>query len=248
MQKEYSRLFHNNSKQTDTYISPNIREWPDRWRKIYYKNYPRLHKVALPRLHAPSRNIFEVIKGRTSQRDYVNENMSLTDIALLLEYSVGEKEMTTHGEFDFPRRAYPSAGHRYPIETYVCIDTTVKDIPSAIFHYDVAGHQLEMIRNQPFDISYKKKFFKEEWMEQASIVIYLTAMFERTMDKYGERGYRFALLEAGEILQNFYLVSGALGLHCCAVGGSRGSDKSVEELLDIDGFDESLVAKLLIGK
>ena len=61
-----------------------------------------------------------------------------------------------------------------------------------------------------------------------------------------ERGYRYALLEAGHIAQNFILVAEALGLSTCPYGGSY--DKAIEELLHIDGTTESVVYTLLLGK
>ena len=74
----------------------------------------------------------------------------------------------------------------------------------------------------------------------------MTSQFERTQMKYGERGYRYILLEAGHIGQNICLVSETLGLKCCALGGTM--DKNLEELLDIDGETESVVYGFAIGK
>lgn len=45
--------------------------------------------------------------------------------------------------------------------------------------------------------------------------------------------------------QNFYLVSTALGLGCCAIGGYI--DKRINKLLDVDGIEESTVALYAIG-
>jgi SagB-type dehydrogenase family enzyme len=74
----------------------------------------------------------------------------------------------------------------------------------------------------------------------------MTDVFWRNQNKYGERGYRYILLEAGHIGQNIYLVSEALGLKCCALGGTR--DENLEELVDIDGVTESVVYALAVGK
>ena len=44
-------------------------------------------------------------------------------------------------------------------------------------------------------------------------------MFWRTRFKYGLRGYRFALLEAGHVMQNAVLAAAALALPALPVGG-----------------------------
>ena len=41
-----------------------------------------------------------------------------------------------------------------------------------------------------------------ETVRDASLVIFITGLFERSIVKYGERGYRFVLLEAGHVAQN----------------------------------------------
>ena len=63
--------------------------------------------------------------------------------------------------------------------------------------------------------------------------------------KYGDRGYRHVLAEAGHLAQNLYLISSALGLSCCAMGGYY--DEEINNLLDIDGVGESIVYILAIG-
>jgi len=58
--------------------------------------------------------------------------------------------------------------------------------------------------------------------------------------------YRYILQEAGHIGQDAYLVSEALGMKCCALGGTR--DENLEKLIDIDGVTESVVYALALGK
>jgi len=87
-----------------------------------------------------------------------------------------------------------------------------------------------------------------EFVKDASLIIFQTAVFWRTCIKYGERGYRFVLQESGHIGQNIYLVSEVLNLKCCALGGFRISDEQIEKLLDIDGITESLIYTSVIGK
>jgi len=58
----------------------------------------------------------------------------------------------------------------------------------------------------------------------------------KTKLKYGERGYRFLLFEAGHIMQNLLLVASALGVSALPIGGFV--DAELDSALGIDGLDE----------
>lgn len=79
-----------------------------------------------------------------------------------------------------------------------------------------------------------------------AVFFLMTAVFHRNQVKYGERGYRYILIETGHIGQNLYLVSEAAGIKCRALGGTR--DENIEKLLDIDGIGESVVYAVAVGK
>jgi SagB-type dehydrogenase family enzyme len=70
-------------------------------------------------------------------------------------------------------------------------------------------------------------------------------MFWRSRFKYGLRGYRFALLEAGHVVQNLVLAATALGLPALPLGGWY--DRRVDELVGADGLDEATVYVVLLG-
>lgn len=80
---------------------------------------------------------------------------------------------------------------------------------------------------------------------KCSAVIILTAIFDRTMMKYKERGYRYILFEAGHVMQNAYLISTAMDLGICSVGGFI--DDKINDLLNIDGVNESALYLGVIG-
>ena len=71
----------------------------------------------------------------------------------------------------------------------------------------------------------------------SAAVIVLTALFWRSRFKYGQRAYRFTLLEAGHAAQNLLLTAAALGLRAQPVGGFY--DRRVDELVGADGLHEA---------
>jgi SagB-type dehydrogenase family enzyme len=56
------------------------------------------------------------------------------------------------------------------------------------------------------------------WMAKAPITMVITAEYSRVNKKYGERGTRYAMIEAGHIGQNIFLQAHALGLRAGIVG------------------------------
>ena len=68
----------------------------------------------------------------------------------------------------------------------------------------------------------------------------------RSLKKYRDRGYRYALIEAGHIGQNIGLACAAVGLGSCAIGGFL--DIELAQLLKLDVELELPVYALTVGK
>ena len=212
-------------------------QWPEVWKKIYYKAYPRLDQVVLPKPSYRKLDLLISLQKRKSNRDFTGKPISKRDLSDLLYYSTGISESKNM------RRHYPSAGARYPLEIYPFV-FNVEEINSAIYHYHVKTHSLELILKKPF----LKKImdqFNQKWIKKSAMLIIVTAIFERTTTKYGDRVYRHILTEYGHIAQNVYLLSSAFGLGCCSIGGFI--DNGLNKLLDIDPVDESVIGVIAVG-
>lgn len=244
-ENNFSQIFHQYSKIIRQNIPLDDSLWPDEWKTVFYKTYPRLPKIKLlDEKH--SYDLFEAIKNRRSRREFGNEKISLEELSGLLKYSVGITAALP--ELGVSRRAYPSGGGRYPTEIYCLIAKAGEGLKNGLFHYDVKNHQLDVLADKTFSQEEVAKISNYPFAKDSACLIFLTATFWRTQNKYGQRGYRFCLLEAGHIGQNIYLVSEALRLKCCALGGSRIADESAEKVLNIDGITESMVYAFAIGK
>ena len=86
----------------------------------------------------------------------------------------------------------------------------------------------------------------QEWVGAASVVLLISAVFGRTQSKYGDRGYRYVFLDAGHMAQNIYMVTTSMNLGCCTIAGFL--DHEVDEMLDLDGSDESVIYMAVIGR
>jgi len=242
---DFSKLFHQSSKNLlkgHPLVSVNPSKWPAEWKTIYYKTYPRLPKVVLGEIEI-KKDIIDCLKTRRSRRDFKKGSITKDELGTLLKYSCGEMGRPinqTRG------RAQPSGGGRFPIETYSIVLRPSGDMPAGLYHYDVRNHALDVLWQRDFDERDCHSLFTYPWVKDATIGIVMTSVFWRNQNKYGERGYRYILLEAGHIGQNIYLVCEALGLKCCALGGTY--DENLEKLIDIDGVTESVVYAIALGK
>lgn len=225
-------------------VPGRVEDCPKEWTTTYYKSYPRFPQISLPQSDFRS-NLLSFL-NRKSQWSKKSNPLSPNDYGALLSYSAGiiRPEDTSLDGRHF--RAAPSAGMRYPIETYVVIFHGDKTIAHGLYHYDVKGHALTTLWKRSFSQREIHELARAPWIDKATALIVYTTVFWRTQIKYGERGYRYILLEAGHIAQNVQLVAGALGVQSCPLGGTN--DGKVEELIDIDGVNESLVYALAIGR
>lgn len=233
-----SEQFHQQTKITKlSRKKDDPSKWPKAWTTIFLKEYLRLDKIILPEPFLDSILLKEALVKRSSERKYSKKPLSLENLSSLLYYGCGIKDPT-----GLSGRFYPSAGGRYPLEVYLISQNS--ELPKGVYHYNIRYHSLEtLLTLNKFNAD---DYFNQDFINKAPIIILLTAHFARNTMKYGERGYRHVISEAGHIGQNFWLISTALDLAICGVGGYL--DDKLNELLDIDGLKETVVYVLTVGK
>lgn len=211
-------------------------ELPEAVTKTYYKSYPRFPVISLPKPTIKMSSLQEAFEQRRSQRSFSKKPISMRQLSTLLYFSAGEQEEG--------KRFYPSGGARYGLETYLVSTNT--QLKNGVYHYYVPDHSLEKLL--PVDtIDFQKAFtqYNQTWAKNMGCMIVVTAVLDRIFIKYGERGYRFAHLEAGHMGQNMYLVSNQVELNCCAAAGIV--DTYWGDLLDINLEKEPIIYTLLLG-
>lgn len=238
-------MFHQSSKDLRGGGMVNIpateAEWPDEWKTVYYKSYPRFKKIQLPRTRLTA-DFFELVRMRHTNRQFSRGVLTPEKLSTLLRYTCG----IVHDNAKWnPRRAHPSGGARFPIEAYPILLSDAGNIPAGVYHYNVKDHALDTLDERPFSSDDIMQLVTYPFVQNASMLLILTTVFWRTQMKYGERGYRYIMLEAGHIGQNVYLASTALNLKCSGLGGTH--DEKIESLLGVDGIGESLVYALVVG-
>ncbi len=206
-----------------------------------FKRYEKAEKVLLPRKwDGEETNFWELLQKRRSERRYTGGPLSKLDLALLLWASQG----VTAQAGPYYLRTAPSAGALYPIETYLAVEA-VNEIDPGIFHFDVRGFQLERLSSNSPAADIANCALGQGFLRKASVTFVWTSIFRRNMAKYGHRGLRYILLDAGHICQNLLLAAEALGLGSCPVAAFY--DDELNALLGLDGQEESVLYMAGVG-
>lgn len=237
------RFFHNETNDRTeggaVYIPKNKEEWPEEWKKIEYKRYARYRSIMLPNGNP---KLFRDYLSRRQSRGVLENKVTFKALSDILFCGYGIQNASSNGERK-ECRTVPSAGQRYPLEIYVFLFKDVESCLSGIYHYSVREHSLEPVVRRAFSKEEISMLVGADWLVGSAGMVCMTAVFHRTINKYGSRGYRFILLEAGHVAQNMLLAGTELGVRIIPIGGVN--EESVEKMMDLgSGGDERVVYTL----
>lgn len=191
---------------------------------------PMRRTAALPPPRRPACGLWEAIDRRRTRRAFAG-SLDEGGLATLLDAAYGVRGGT--------RRTVPSGGALYPLELYVARPG------DGLHRYDPQLHALE---EHDADDVWPRVVLTSPLpglLDDAGAVVFVLAVFGRTRFKYGQRGYRFALLEAGHVVQNVLLAAAALRVSAMPFGGYF--DGRVDDLVGADGVEESVVYAVVLG-
>jgi SagB-type dehydrogenase family enzyme len=245
-------LFHENSKTSLHERHPYFPHHPTdeavvstmrRLRSV--KSYVDSRKLSLPRqIPAVTRPFYETLLQRTTSRHLEPGPLKLEWLARLLLCSYGVTRDNSDTAYPRPFRVIPSGGALYPLELYVAA-RRVEGLDPGLYHYDPEAHELDVLDLGDHLDRLGPYLVQQDLAVEAAAAVLVSAVFFRSTFKYGDRGYRFALIEAGHLAQNALLVAGEMGVSAAPIGGYL--DRGVDRLLGLDGIDESVVYQLLLG-
>ena len=95
-----------------------------------------------------------------------------------------------------------------------CVDGLVP----GVYHYDPAAHAVDRTGDADLRSQLAAASLRQTWMARAPVSLVITSEYARICGKYGERGIRYAMIEAGHVGQNIFLQAQALGLAAGIVG------------------------------
>ena len=183
------------------------------------------------------------LRARRSARSFGRAPLTRGHLAALLEgaYGVTGSLRDDDGR-EQTLRAAPSAGALYPLDIYVGVRRVGGVVPG-VYRFDPLERGLEDAGIDPDALVETTAY--SELVEGAAVSVVLAATFWRSRFKYGQRAYRFTLLEAGHVSQNLLLVAAALSLGAVPLGGIY--DCRLDDALGLDGVNRSAVYVVCIG-
>jgi len=172
----------------------------------------------------------EALVERRSVRDYSTELLSLDEVSQLLWAAQGVTA-------EWGGRTAPSAGALYPLEVYLVVGR-VENLTEGIYKYIPKGHELVKVKDGDVRQQLAVAALGQTCVKDGAVNIVITAVYERTTGKYGERGVRYVHMEAGHAAQNIYLQATALNLGMVTVGAFQ--DDQVSDILGISQNESPL--------
>jgi SagB-type dehydrogenase family enzyme len=173
-----------------------------------YPGYP-VHRLPRP-LPRPWPPLDRVLRLRRCVNDLSTELPSRRTLGRLLREAHGITGPNSRGPT-------PSAGCLQALELYLAV-LTAGWLPEALYHYDRAGHYLSRLAPARRD-ELAPHVPSLQLVKGGAVLFVLVGDGARVTAKYGERGLRFLLLEAGHLMQDLCLVSVSLGLATVPLGG-----------------------------
>lgn len=182
-----------------------------------------------------------VLQARHSLREFGSVPVPCAVLDMVLRAAYGRVSTADEEE----RRTVPSAGALYPLRLIV-IARDVAGLPGGAYRWRPADGQLGELADVrlPDSLAHWFRARHVEW-QHAGAVIFVVADVLRACAKYGERGYRYALLEAGHVGQNICLAATALAVPHIPIGGF--DDDVVNSALGLDVPAEVVVYSVVLG-
>ena len=161
------------------------------------------------RLRLPNDGLFRRMTARKSGRKFSDHPLDGGELGSLFAAFAGQRSGA---------RTFPSAGSTYALEVYALLFNAPGDLRGSIVHYNPDNHSLSRVGAAPAWSDCAGRVNLELEGEPAALFLFVIVP-ERTTDKYGERGLRFTLLEAGHAAQNLALRLVEENLVGCEAGG-----------------------------
>jgi SagB-type dehydrogenase family enzyme len=208
--------------------------------RLDQKAYLTAKKVSFPKVPLETELDQNIIKSQITKR-FSTRTITLDQLGKLLYLSYGVTKELPDGK---KLRAVLSMDNLYPIEVYPII-FNVDSLEEGIYHYNAKRHLLETLKCEHVKNKLANSLLDKEIFENANALLMLTAIFKKVTLKYGDRGYRYVLLDAGHIIQNIYLLTSAMDIGFAVV--REFIDDEINDLIGINGVNEAVICGVAIG-
>ncbi|PFN83303.1 NADH oxidase [Bacillus sp. AFS076308] len=231
-------FLHHLHFDTDKVAPPDWQvDWEDA--PLPYKLYRGLPEISL------SGDVPLTLKGRKAHAEPALEELGhflwyvygLTQYAQTAYFEdTGEKADVSYAQL--LRRFVPSGGALYPNELYVYIK--LENVPTGIYHYDVAHHRLLLLREGNHDFYLSTSIGNSCELSDCFCTVFVSTVFWKNFYKYNNFSYRLQGLDAGVLIGQALEVANQMGFSSRVC--YQFLDRSINHLLGLTEQDESVYA------
>lgn len=188
-------------------------------------------------LKYPKDRLFKVMSQRRSEREYGDYQMNEKELSSLFSCFA---EIGSH-------RLLPSAGGKYPIEVYAMCFNVKGALNGKTVYCDCRANALSIVGSCGSWLDVEKFTGNDGLIKGTPSIMFLFAAFaSRVVSKYGERGGRFLLIEAGHYLQNLSLRVAFENLKAVELGGLF--DDDIKRCLGLANTEAIITSGMICGR
>lgn len=195
-----------------------------------FKHYPGVPQIALDHGTSGERGLSDTLRAPLPRE----RRLRLAELGELLYLSAG----ITARRGGNALRAAPSSGALFPSELYV-LARAVDGLPAGVYHYDPEHDRLDML-------GAAMAILGAPDTDDADAVVLLTSVFRRTGYKYRDRAYRYAVADAGHLLENMRLAGHNAGMQARLV--ARFDEALAAKVIGVDGVEEGVLAMMALQR
>jgi SagB-type dehydrogenase family enzyme len=211
------RVYDYHVRSKHTYESVRIPGFELDWKNqpSPYRVFPDFPRVSLP-THLIGTDIPALsllMRGREAlPESQLNPPQNLQTLAAWLYLSNGLTIRKHRGDVQWWLRSCPSSGALYPYEIYV-VGREIDGLEPGLYHYSPEDYSLHKLRDLAESMTCMLSAPQEMGvLARAPCALLISTIYWRSAWKYRTRGYRYALQDAGHLIENVRTVGTGLGI------------------------------------
>lgn len=173
--------------------------------------------------------------SRTSCRSFSTDTIGIEKFGEILRVAFSRKVASS-----------PSGGGLNPIRAYVIITRAIGELVPGKYEYDADTEQLVCFESQFDRQEIEFALNSDTILYGAEVILVVASELDRQPTKYANRGYRYALVEAGHAAQTVLLTCQELGVASLEYCGFQ--DDKLAKSLGIEGSGIAPIVTIALGK
>ena len=121
---------------------------------------------------------------------------------------------------------------------------SIESIASGIYHYRADGHGLDLLGKVERE-DFRKRYLLQHEHGDAAFMLMVSVPIKAWLEHYGDRGYRNAMMSAGFLTDQWYMLAEYFKLSYTAAGGF--SPGQIDPLLGLEQGQDTVCLSFVVG-